>query len=149
VSLNGSRAVRLASALRNLRESTWPSYLLTQGQLAKGLSSEGGRVAPATLSSWESTTNPKTPSAPRISAYARFFCTPRSLEGGAHLIPEDQLTPGEHDRYRQLESQFVDVLPSSPLYGVEGKSKPDFQDEHTARRDTVVYSTIQVKLARV
>jgi hypothetical protein len=89
--------------------------VLTQSQLAKGLSSEGGRVAPATLSSWESTTNPKTPSASRISAYARFFCTQRSLEGEPHLIPEDQLTPGEHDSYRQLESELLELFnPKEP-----------------------------------
>ena len=91
VALNASRAVRLARALRDLRESTWPDRELTQAQLAKALSSEG-RVAAATLSSWESLTNPKTPSEARISAYARFFCTERSLEGEPHLIPEDQLT---------------------------------------------------------
>jgi hypothetical protein len=97
-----------------LRESTWPDRVLTQGQLAKALSS-GGRVAPATLSSWESATNPKTPSAGRISAYARFFCTSRSLEGEPHLIPEDQLTPGEHDRYRELESELLELFnPKEP-----------------------------------
>ena len=47
---------------------------LTQAQLAKVLSSEG-RVAAATLSSWESTTNPKTPSAaasvPMLDSFVR------------------------------------------------------------------------------
>jgi hypothetical protein len=101
-----SRAVKLASALRNLRESTWPDQVLTQAQLASVLSSEG-RVAPATVGSWESTTNPKTPSAVRISAYARFFCTRRSLDGEPHLIPEDQLTSVELDRFQELESQLL------------------------------------------
>jgi hypothetical protein len=115
MALNGDRAVRLASTLRDLRQGIWRDRVLTQSQLAKGLSSDGGRVAPATLSSWESTTNPKTPSAARISAYARFFCTPRSLEGEPHLIPEDQLTPGEHDRYRQLESELLELFnPKEP-----------------------------------
>ena len=114
----GDQDVRLARALRRLRQTSWPSHVLTQSQLAKALSSEG-RVAPATLSSWESATNPKTPSAARISAYARFFCTQRSLEGDPHLIPEDQLTPVEHDRLRQLESQLWELFnpkswPDSP-----------------------------------
>jgi hypothetical protein len=114
VALTPNQAVRLASALKNLRESTWPDHVLTQSQLAKALSSES-RVAPATLSSWESTTNPKTPSAARISAYARFFCTQRSLEGEPHLIPEDQLIPGEHERYRELESGLLDLFnPKEP-----------------------------------
>jgi hypothetical protein len=99
----------LARALRKLRESTWPDQVLTQAQLAKALSSEG-RVAGATLSSWESTTNPKTPSAARINAYARFFCTQRSLEGGPHLIAQDQLTSDELNRFRQLEGQLLELL---------------------------------------
>lgn len=109
MALNTNQAVRLARALRELRESTWPDHELTQAQLAKALSSEG-RVASATLSSWESVTNPKTPSVARISAYARFFCTQRSLAGGPHLIPEDELTPVERDRFRELESQLLELF---------------------------------------
>ena len=111
---NTAQAIRLARALRDLRESTWSNQDVTQAQLAKALSSEG-RVAAATLSSWESTTNPKTPSAARISAYARFFCTERSLEGEPHLISEDQLTEAELDRFRELESQLLELLyPEEP-----------------------------------
>jgi hypothetical protein len=111
VALTPSQAVRLARALRDLRESTWPNSVLTQAQLAKALSSEG-RVAAATLSSWESTTNPKTPSEARIGAYARFFCTQRSLEGEPHLVPEADLTPGERDRLGELESQLLELFHS-------------------------------------
>jgi hypothetical protein len=103
------QAIRLARRLRDLRESTWPEQQLTQAQLAKALSSEG-RVATATLSSWESATNPKTPPEARISAYARFFSTERSLEGEAHLIPEGHLTPGELDHFRELESQLLELF---------------------------------------
>jgi hypothetical protein len=109
VALNRTQAVRLARALRDLRESTWPDRDLTQGQLAKALSAEG-RVAAATLSSWESATTPKTPSEARINAYARFFCTQRSLEGEAHLLPEDQLTPDELDRFREIESELLELF---------------------------------------
>jgi hypothetical protein len=109
LALNRDQAVRLARSLRDLRESTWPDRQLTQVELAKALSSEG-RVAAATLSSWESVTNPKTPSAARISAYARFFCTKRSLERGLHLIPEDQLTPVELKRFQELESELLELL---------------------------------------
>jgi hypothetical protein len=103
-----TRAVELAHALRELRESAWPDQVITQAQLAAALSSEG-RVASATLSSWESTTNPKTPPPARITAYARFFCTQRSLEGEPHLIPEDKLTPAEVDRFRELESDLLEL----------------------------------------
>jgi hypothetical protein len=109
VALNRNQAVRLAGALRELRESTWPEQELTQVRLAKALSSEG-RVAAATLSSWESVTNPKTPPLVRISAYARFFCTERSLEGEPHLIPEDQLSRDELDRFQKLESELLKLL---------------------------------------
>jgi hypothetical protein len=85
--------------------------VLTQGQLAKVLSSEEpGSVAGATLSSWESTTKPKRPSAPRLSAYARFFCTRRSLQGEPHLIPEDELKLDELERCRKLESDLLELL---------------------------------------
>jgi hypothetical protein len=109
MALTRNQAVKLAHELRHLRESAWPEQELTQAQLAKALSSEG-RVASATLSSWESATTPKTPSEARISAYARFFCTERSLEGEPHLIPEDQLTRGELDRFQELESQLLELL---------------------------------------
>jgi hypothetical protein len=106
VALERDQAIRLARALRTMRESTWPDREVTQSQLAKALSSEG-RVAGPTLSSWESLTNPKTPSVAKISAYARFFCTERSLQGEPHLIPEDQLTPEELDRFQELESRLL------------------------------------------
>jgi hypothetical protein len=103
------QAISLAAALRELRESTWPNREITQSQLAKALSSEG-RVAGPTLSSWESQTNPKTPPVARISAYARFFATQRSLEGEPHLIPEDQLMSEELDRFRTQESRLLQLL---------------------------------------
>jgi hypothetical protein len=85
--------------------------VLTQDQLAKVLSTEKtGSVAGATLSSWESTTKPKRPSPSRLSAYARFFCTRRSLEGKPHLIPEDELKPDELERCRKLESNLLELL---------------------------------------
>jgi hypothetical protein len=67
-------------------------------------------VAPATLSSWESTTNPKTPPEARLSTYARFFCTERSFEGEAHLIPKDQLTRTELNRFQELESELLKLF---------------------------------------
>jgi hypothetical protein len=70
VALDRAQANRLARALRDMRESTWPDREVTQSQLAKALSSEG-RVAGPTLSSWESLTNPKTPPVARGSADAR------------------------------------------------------------------------------
>jgi hypothetical protein len=109
VALNRDQAISLALALRELREDTWPDQELTQVQLARALSSEG-RVAAATLSSWESTTNPKTPPAARITAYARFFSTKRSIEGEPHLVPNDQLSGDELDRFQELEAKLLKLL---------------------------------------
>jgi hypothetical protein len=122
VAVDRIRAVRLAHALRDLRETTWPDRVLTQAQLAAALSSDGDRVASATLSSWESTTSPKTPPPARINAYARFFSTQRSLESKPHLIPEDQLTPAELDRFRELESDLMNLA-------TERKAQRSFQFE--------------------
>jgi hypothetical protein len=109
VALEPSRAVRLARTLRDLRESAWPGVELTQAQLANALSAES-RVASATLSSWESLTNPKTPTASRLSAYARFFATRRSLDKEPHLVPEKDLTPDELERYHELEAELLGFL---------------------------------------
>jgi hypothetical protein len=73
-------AVRLARALRALRESTWPDQKLTQAQLAQALSSEG-RVAAATLSSWESLTNPETLSPGLQDPSARLYELAPNLDG--------------------------------------------------------------------
>lgn len=64
-------AVRLARRLRDLRES----QRLTQSELARALSTDS-RVAVATISSWESQSNPKLP--PR-NGYARTPCSSPEL----------------------------------------------------------------------
>ena len=106
----------LPSFLRGLRESHWPELnSLTQAQVATALSSEGSTVASPTVSSWENLTNPKTPPAARISAYARFFSTKRSLEGGPHLIPEAELTQTEQEAYKALKDELFGLLrPTEP-----------------------------------
>jgi hypothetical protein len=99
-------ALRLARALRDLREREWPDVSLTQGQLAKALSAQTNVVA-ATLSSWESLTNPKTPTTARLNAYARFFSTRRSLDGGPHLIALGDLDAHELDRFYELDDELL------------------------------------------
>src|SRR5689334_1840219 len=106
MTLEPSRAIRLARSLRDLRESAGAGAELTQAQLAKALSADS-RVASATLSSWESVTNPKTPPASRLTSYARFFATRRSLDGEPHLIAEKDLTPDELKRYHELEAELL------------------------------------------
>ena len=109
MTLEASQAVRLARALRDLRESHWPATELTQVQLAKALSMET-KVAAPTISSWESPVNPKTPTAARLSAYARFFATRRSLDGEPHLLPSSELTPDERETARTIEKKLLSLL---------------------------------------
>ena len=71
--------MRLAQRLRDLREQRWPGVRLTQAALAEALSSEGS-LSSATVSSWESSTAPKLAPGSRLTAYARFFATHRSVE---------------------------------------------------------------------
>ena len=103
------RAVGLAQRLRDLRENTWPDVTLTQATLAKALSADIN-VAPATLASWEAQKDPKTPSRARLSTYARFFCTRRSLEGGAHLLALDELDDTESERFHKIEKELMSLL---------------------------------------
>lgn len=108
--LTPDQAARLARRLRQLRDTHWPDVELTQVELATALGTEGSRVASATISSWESTSSPKTPTAARLSAYARFFASKRSLDGGPHLIPEGELTEEERERFQALEKELHDLL---------------------------------------
>jgi hypothetical protein len=39
----------------------------------------------------------------RLSAYARFFATKRSLEGKPHLVPLDELSPSEQRAFEELK----------------------------------------------
>jgi len=96
-------SLQLAKRLRELRER-WPR--LTQKGLAAAFSTEE-KLASATVSSWESLTSPKPPPRHRILAYARFFCTPRSIEGTPTLFPFDQLTEDERKTYEELETELL------------------------------------------
>ena len=104
------QAVRLARRLRELREHQWSDVNLTQAQLAHALSAEGN-VAHTTISSWESHSSPKAPPKARLKAYARFFATRKSLAGGPHLVPLDQLTEEERQRIKELEEELLSLYP--------------------------------------
>lgn len=98
-------ALQLAQRLRQLRQS---SQQLTQGVLARAFSVEGN-LAPATVSSWESRTNPKIPPVRRLRAYARFFATPRSIaaEGPPSLLALDEFTADEKKSYEELSAELL------------------------------------------
>jgi len=97
--------LQLAQRLRQLRLSV-PQ--LTQERLATAFSPER-RLAPATVSSWESLKAPKTPPPFRIEAYGRFFCTPRSviIDGEPTLLALDELTPDEKRAYEKLSAELI------------------------------------------
>ena len=96
--------LQLAQRLRELREQQWPEVRLTQAQLASAL----GSVAPATVSSWESPSAPKLPPANRLLAYARFFATRRSIEGGTpRLLTPESLTDDEAVTCEELEQELL------------------------------------------
>ena len=96
----------LARRLRELRCSGFPNKRLTQLQLAQALS-EDEHVADSTLSSWENVHTPTLPPRSRLSAYAQFFATKRSLDGDKpHLVPVDELSPSERQAWEKLEREL-------------------------------------------
>jgi hypothetical protein len=92
---------RLAARLRELRVQSWDGVQVTQKNVAEAL---GASVA--LISSWESAA--AIPPEERLHRYARFFATPRSLEGGTgHLLPAGDLTTAEDARRRDLVEELV------------------------------------------
>lgn len=98
-------AASLARRLRELRLSRFPNARLTQGEVAQALSEEEP-VAISTLSAWENVRTPTLPSRTRLSTYARFFATERSLDRTPHLVPLADLNPAELAVYKQLEREL-------------------------------------------
>ena len=95
----------LARRLRELRSSQFPGVRLKQSDVAQALS-DNEPVAVSTLSAWENVNKPTLPSKDRLAAYARFFATARSLEGGPHLPPLTDLTDAEDEARRELEREL-------------------------------------------
>jgi len=77
--ISSTATASLARRLRELRMLRFDSARLTQSEVAQALSEEEP-AAISTLSSWENVRTPTLPSRSRLSAYARFFATERSLE---------------------------------------------------------------------
>jgi hypothetical protein len=116
----------LAQRLRDLREQHWPDIRLTQATLAKGLGSEEPLSA-ATVSSWESPFTPKLPPRSRLTAYARFFATRRSIEGDSpRLLPVDALAKDERNAFEALERDLLALR--------DGARKPSAKDEAAVTR---------------
>ena len=92
-------AVRLARRLRDLRETAG----LTQKDVSQALSADV-RVAVATISSWESQSNPKLPPEDRLRSYALFFAMSPTLE---RLPREQDLSSAERERFSSLQRELM------------------------------------------
>jgi len=129
-----SQAARLAGYLRRLREEAG----LTQLELAKAFSGEK-KVAAATVSSWESTTTPKTPTVLRLNAYARFFATRRSLVPQPRLIPLEELEDDERQRFHQLQADLSAFL-EDEAEDDEASDEQERERERERRRQLLRFS---------
>jgi transcriptional regulator with XRE-family HTH domain len=97
-----SEAVRLARRLRDLRESE----RLTQKDLSNALSAGEVRVAVATISSWESQTNPKLPPEERLRSYALLF----AMTVVPERVPREQdLNNAERERFGALHRELTNL----------------------------------------
>lgn len=93
-------AVRLARRLRDLRES----QRLTQKDLSRRFTTGEFRVAVATISSWESQSNPKLPPEERLRSYALLFAVSEVPE---RLPREQDLSVAERERFDTLNRELV------------------------------------------
>jgi hypothetical protein len=111
----GPEVVRLADRLRELREGA--PVPLTQSDLGQALGGAKGAVSAAAVSSWENPSSGRIVPLPRLDAYSRLFCSPRSFEGGVRLLDDGELTPGDRDALAELKEELVglrDAATASP-----------------------------------
>lgn len=113
-------ALQLASRLKQLRQH---QSRLTQAELAAAFSAEG-KLASVTVSSWESLKSPKLPPVDRLRSYARFFATPRSIEGKPKLLPFNELTQDEKKVCEELEAELLRLR--STASGQSSGEQPTF-----------------------
>jgi hypothetical protein len=130
----------LARRLRALREESWPDLTVTQahvGQVLGEALGDGKPLSVAAISSWESSKTQRMPQAAHLRAYARFFATRRSMEGGRpRLLSDDELDDEERGRRQELEGELLGLraaaaqaaagrlapaTPATPLAPAEGE----------------------------
>src|SRR3954452_25414264 len=110
-----SMDARLARRLRALRLEHWPGVKVTQLQIAEALGGDTP-LSLSLISSWESTRRPVLPPANRLSGYATFFATQRSLESEpARLLSERELTEEERVTREGLYAELLSLrFPEEP-----------------------------------
>jgi hypothetical protein len=94
----------LGRRLRELREKEYGRF--TQDEVAHALA-QPESLSVATISMWEGSA--RIPPIARLSAYARLFCTPRSVGEHLHLLEVDELTEDERARMQALERELLDL----------------------------------------
>jgi transcriptional regulator with XRE-family HTH domain len=111
----------LARRLRLLRERHWPGERITQLQLATALG-----VSVPLISAWESTRTPTPPPNNRLSAYAAFFATHRSIETDPYrVVPADELTEDERAERDALHEDLFQIrYGAPPMSGPEARRIP-------------------------
>jgi hypothetical protein len=75
---------------------------------------------------WENAASGRVPPRARLEAYARLFCTPRSFEGGVHMLGVAELTAAERDRLEGLQRELLG-LRDSAVSREEGPSVSEAQ----------------------
>ncbi|HEX6235067.1 MAG TPA: helix-turn-helix transcriptional regulator [Jiangellaceae bacterium] len=124
----------LAGRLRELRESRFSGVRITQRALGRALGSNKPLSAPL-ISSWEK--GAATPPERWIAAYATFFATTRSVDGGSfRLLRDDELTEAERSERAALERELLSLRSrvlsseSSPDYASALRGAWHFADGH-------------------
>lgn len=97
----------LARRLRELRERG--AVRLTQTELGRALADETGPLSAASISMWEKPDSGRLPPRPRLEAYARLFCTPRSFQGEHRMLADSELTAEEQDRFHELLEELLEL----------------------------------------
>jgi transcriptional regulator with XRE-family HTH domain len=109
----------LSRYLKSLRTSHWPDLGLRQAELAAVF-----KVSVPSISSWESDTNPKIPPLNRLTGYAAFFATERSVRRSPYrMLAVEQLHPDERERYEALLRELT-RLREAALETVSPRAEP-------------------------
>jgi hypothetical protein len=95
-------ALELSNRLRELLQAGFETPV-QQNDVAAALDRSEGLI-----SSWIRRLNPVTPPEAQLRSWARLFATPRSREAGrVRLVPVENLTPEEIERFRALEAELL------------------------------------------
>ncbi len=117
-------ASQLANRLRELREREFGRF--TQSQLGQAFGAPEDPLSPAAISMWENPTSGRLPPTSRLEAYALLFCTPRSFEGGVHMLSVGELTREELGRRDELRRELLGLRARAESHqGAPSSAQPE------------------------